>query len=174
MRRMLDAIYLVSGLISAGLIAAICLLVTTQVVFNLITKSGFFDVNLTIPSYADFAGYMLAASTFLALAYTLTRGGHIRVGILLNVLPRPARLAAEMVSLLVGAGVAGLATYYMYELTSESHEFGDMSSGIIAIPLYIPQLAVLAGLAILTLALVDLAVRVVLSGDLVIEDTGLE
>lgn len=164
MRKLLDGVYTGSGLLSAGLIAAICLLVTAQVVLNLVTKYGPFDVNLTIPSYADFAGYMLAASSFLALAYTLTRGGHIRVTMVLNAMPARLRLVSESLCLALGAAVAGFASYYMYLLTHESYEFGDMSSGIIAIPLNIPQSAVLAGLVILTIALVDLTLQTVRAG----------
>lgn len=164
MRKLLDGVYTGSGLLSAGLIAAICLLVTAQVVLNLVTKYGPFDVNLTIPSYADFAGYMLAASSFLALAYTLTRGGHIRVTMVLNAMPARLRLVSESLCLALGAAIAGFASYYMYLLTHESYEFGDMSSGIIAIPLYIPQSAVLAGLVILTIALVDLTLQTVRAG----------
>jgi len=163
-RKLLDGVYTGSGLLSAGLIAAICLLVTAQVVLNLVTKYGPFDVNLTIPSYADFAGYMLAASSFLALAYTLTRGGHIRVTMVLNAMPARLRLVSESLCLALGAAIAGFASYYMYLLTQESYEFGDMSSGIIAIPLYIPQSAVLAGLVILTIALVDLTLQTVRAG----------
>lgn len=164
MRKLLDGVYTGSGLLSAGLIAAICLLVTTQVMLNLVTKYGSFDVNLTIPSYADFAGYMLAASTFLALPYTLTRGGHIRVTMVLKVMPAGLRVASEVLCLALAAAVAGFASYYMYLLTHESYEFGDMSSGIVAIPLYIPQSTVLAGLVLLTVALVDLTVQTVRSG----------
>ncbi|MDF1609592.1 TRAP transporter small permease [Hoeflea sp. YIM 152468] len=174
MRKLLDGVYTGSGLLSAGLIAAICLLVTAQVLLNLITKYGPFAFNMTIPSYADFAGYMLAASTFLALAYTLMRGGHIRVTMILNTVPSAWRLLAELFCLAVCAAVAGLASFYMYRLVHESWEFGDMSSGIIAIPLFIPQSAVLAGLVILTMALVDLTVQTARAGRPVIEQMNTE
>ncbi|WP_322987978.1 TRAP transporter small permease [Hoeflea sp.] len=164
MRKLLDGVYTGSGLLSAGLIAAICLLVTAQVLLNLITKYGPFDINLTIPSYADFAGYMLAASTFLALAYTLMRGGHIRVTMVLNLVPSGFRLAAEAFALALCAAVAGYSSFYMYRLVHESYEFGDMSSGIVAIPLYIPQSTVLAGLVILTIALIDLTIQAIRLG----------
>ncbi|MCY0147890.1 TRAP transporter small permease [Hoeflea sp. G2-23] len=164
MRKLLDGVYTGSGLLSAGLIAAICLLVTAQVLLNLITKYGPFDINLTIPSYADFAGYMLAASTFLALAYTLMRGGHIRVTMVLNLVPSGFRLAAEVFALALCAVVAGYSSFYMYRLVHESYEFGDMSSGIVAIPLYIPQSTVLAGLVILTIALIDLTIQTIRLG----------
>lgn len=174
MRKLLDGVYTGSGLLSAGLIAAICLLVTAQVVLNLITKYGPLDVNLTIPSYADFAGYMLAASTFLALAYTLTRGGHIRVTMVHKAMSSGLRLITEVMCLALGAAIAGFASYYMYLLTHESYEFGDMSSGIVAIPLYIPQSTVLAGLVILTVALVDLTVQTARAGRPVLVQTSTE
>ena len=62
MRKMLDRLYLGSGAIASLLIAAICVLVCTQVLFNLITRIADRSVNLTIPPYGDFAGYLLAAS----------------------------------------------------------------------------------------------------------------
>ncbi|MEI8632394.1 TRAP transporter small permease subunit [Vibrio sp. PP-XX7] len=34
-----------------------------------------------IPSSDDFAGFLLAASSFLGLAYTFRAGGHIRVSL---------------------------------------------------------------------------------------------
>ena len=174
MRKLLNGLYTGSGLLSAALIAAICLLVTAQVLLNLITKYGPFDINMTIPSYADFAGYMLAASSFLALAYTLMRGGHIRVTMVLKIVPSMFQLAAELFALALSAAVAGFASFYMYRLVHESYEFGDVSSGIVAIPLYIPQSSVLAGLVILTIALVDLTIQTLRLGRPVIVQTSTE
>ena len=160
-RKTLDRLYVGSGAIASLLIAAICLLVCTQVIFNLINKFGGRSVNLTIPSYGDFAGYFLAASSFLALAYTLTRGGHIRVNLLLTRLPTSARWVAEILSLAICAVVAWYATFYMLKLCLESHEFGDLSPGIVAVPLWIPQSIVLLGLTILSVALVDCLCRTI-------------
>jgi len=53
MRKYLDWLYLGSGAVAAMLIAAICVLVTTQVVLNVITKIGGAGVAMTIPSYTD-------------------------------------------------------------------------------------------------------------------------
>jgi hypothetical protein len=40
-------------------------------------------------------------------------------------------------------------------LVIESIEFGDVSVGIVPIPLYIPQLGLAVGLIVLTVALID-------------------
>jgi len=163
-RKALDKLYLGSGAIASLLIAGICLLVCTQVVFNVITKFAGRTVNLTIPSYGDFAGYMLAASSFLALAYTLTQGGHIRVNLVLTRIPKRMRFVAEIFSLIICTAVSFYATFYVAKLCIESYEYGDQSPGIVAIPIWIPQSFVLLGLGILTVALTDCLFRTLASG----------
>ena len=154
-RKSLDRLYLFSGALASLLIAAICLLVCAQVALNLVTRLGVTSVNLTIPSYADFAGYFLAGASFLSLAYTLTRGGHIRVTILVDRLPIPLRRVFERVALAVAGMTSAFATWYIAALVHESYRFGDQSPGIVSISLWLPQSVVLLGMAILTIALFD-------------------
>ncbi len=129
---------------------------------NLITKLFGTDYALIIPSYAELAGFFLAASSFLALAYTLMRGGHIRVSLVLQFLPKKIRLIFEIFSLTICAIVAIYATWYMGRLTFESYKFGDLSPGIIAVPLWIVQLSLVLGLAILSIALIDLTISTII------------
>ena len=138
---------------------AIVALVFAQVCLNLADKiaAALFGIGigLTIPSYADFTGFFLAASTFLALAYALRAGGHIRVTLLTNRLPSRARRAAEIAVTLLALVMSGYAAWYMGLLLLESLEFGDRSAGMVSVPLWLPQMPVALGLAILTLALAD-------------------
>ncbi|UWQ29942.1 TRAP transporter small permease [Leisingera sp. M523] len=159
MRLVLDFIYRAAGGLAALFIVAIVALVFAQVCLNLadkiaaaLTGSG---VGLTIPSYADFTGFFLAASTFLALAYALRAGGHIRVTLLTNRLPVRARRMSEVVVTFLALVMSGYATWYMGLLLLESLEFGDRSAGMVSVPLWLPQAPVALGLAILTLALAD-------------------
>ena len=155
-RKFLDGLYVVSGAISAGFLMLICGLVTVQVLLNLITKIFGASVALTIPSYAEFAGFFLAAASFLALAYTLTRGGHIRVTLVVQYLPKGLQTILEIFALGLCAVTAGYGTWFMGNLTMQSLKFGDMSPGIIAVPIWIPQTSLVIGLGVLTIALVDL------------------
>ncbi len=173
-RGMLDRLYRLSGAVAAGFLVLICVLVSVQVVLNLITKIFGTSMALTIPSYAEFAGFFLAAASFLALAYTLNRGGHIRVTLVLQFLPERGRLVLEVLGLLLCGATAFYATWYMGRLTHESFRFGDMSPGIIAVPIWIPQTALVIGLAIFTLALFDLAVRTMREGKVVLVSHGYE
>jgi TRAP-type C4-dicarboxylate transport system permease small subunit len=161
MRRALDTLY-AGALASAGLlIAAICLLISAQIVVNAVGRwaPGLLPV-ATIPSYADFSGFMLAGATFLALAPTLRQGGHIRVNLVVRRLQPGAQAAVEAAALAVALAATVYALWFVWGLVAASRRFGDVSSGIVPVPLWIPQTVTLAGLALLAVALADLLVEV--------------
>ena len=159
MRKFLDSLYLASGWTAAFFIGAICTLVVAQVCLNLIDRvSGLITgtaIGLTIPSYADFTGFFLAAASFLALAHTLRQGAHIRVTLLISHLPEPIARVLEFWCILVAAAISIFFSWYTAILVRESYDFHDLSPGMIAIPLWIPQTAMLIGLIILSIALID-------------------
>jgi TRAP-type C4-dicarboxylate transport system permease small subunit len=164
LRQALDLLYRVSGGLAAAFLVAICAIVLVQVALNLIDKLvaliGGEPPGLLIPSYAEFAGFFLAASSFLALAYTLREGSHIRVSLLIQHIEGPRRRAIELWCLLVCALLTGYFTFYLGRLILESLEFGDVSPGMVPVPLWIPQSAMELGLVVLTVALVDEFCRV--------------
>ncbi len=174
MRRFLDGLYIVSGALSAIMILAICTVVSLQVVFNIITRMRLFEMNLTIPSYADISGFLLAAASFLALPYALTRGGHIRVTLLLTVAGDRVRYVADLFSLLLCGAISAGATYYMASLTLESYTFDDRSPGILAIPIWVGQVPLTIGLGVLTIAFADLFVRTIREGSAIPDAQGVE
>ncbi|MBV1868081.1 MAG: TRAP transporter small permease [Marinosulfonomonas sp.] len=174
MRRFLDTTYKVAGAIAALSILGICLVVSAQVMLNILARFGGPDRSFTIPSYADFAGYFLSTASFLALAYTLRAGGHIRVNLIVQNLPERPRWLLELVALALGTAMAGYATWFAGALLGESYHYGDMSTGIIAIPLWIPQLAMVAGLGLLTIAFLDTLIEALRARAPVLIDTGSE
>lgn len=159
MRRYLNGLYHWSGWLAAFFIAAICALVFAQVMLNLVDRISSLvtgqAIGLTIPSYADFTGFFLAASSFFALAHTHREGGHIRVSLIIQNLPPKARKAIEYWSVGLALLATAYFTIYMALLVQESFIYNDLSPGIVPVPIWIPQSAVLAGLAVLTIALTD-------------------
>jgi TRAP-type C4-dicarboxylate transport system permease small subunit len=159
MRAALDTLYRLSGWASALLIAGICALVTAQVALNaadkIIGALGMPALGLTIPSYSDFTGFFLAGASFLALASTMRAGGHIRVALVLDRLPPAPRRWVEALCLAAAAGVALFFTWFIGALATESWHFNDLSSGMVAVPLWIPQAVMTVGLAVLSVALLD-------------------
>jgi len=164
MRRILDGLYVASGVIAAICILAICSTVALQVIFNIITRLRITDATPTIPSYADISGFLLAAASFMALAYTLTRGGHIRVTLLFTIAGHRFRWFADLFGLALCGGISAAASWYMALLTMESYEFGDLSPGILAIPIWIGQVPLTVGLAILAIAFADLFIQTLSKG----------
>jgi TRAP-type C4-dicarboxylate transport system permease small subunit len=158
-RRALDALYLGAGIAGAVCLAAICATVLVQVGFNITDRVAVLltgqAIGLVLPSYAEFTGYFLAASTFLAGAYTLGAGAHIRVRLVVDRLGARARRAAEIWA--AGAGAVLMAYFALWSvlLTEESWRFGDVSPGMLALPLWVPQAAMTLGVAIMAVALAD-------------------
>lgn len=163
MLRSLDSLYRAAGMVSAALILGICLLVSAQILLNAIGRVAPGLLPSTIPSYADFAGFMLAGATFLALAHTLRAGGHIRVRLLVDRLPPRAALIADGAVLTLAAGFVGYALWYCVALVRESVHYGDVSNGMIAIPLWIPQGVMAFGIALLLLALLHSLLELILA-----------
>ncbi len=165
MRAFLDKLYRWSGGLAALFIVGICAIVFLQVMLNLVDRlSGLLlgeAIGLTIPSYADFTGFFLVAASFFALAYTLREGGHIRVTLVLQLLPMKARKTVELVCLALAAGVTLYFAVYMAALIYESYIYHDLSPGIVPVPIWIPQTSVLAGLVVLAIALLDDLVAVI-------------
>ncbi len=147
MRRALDALY--DGAAWLAALAMVGLLV--MVLLSIVSRQAGFHV----PGTDAYAGYLMAASGFLALAHTLKKGEHIRVTLLLGKLTGRARKAMELWALAAASALAGLFAFYSVRLVWQSHLFHDISTGNDATPLWIPQLAMAAGTLILAIAFVD-------------------
>jgi len=168
MRKALDTLYAASGALAALFLVAIAVTVLLQVGANIISEIGGIvtgaPLGLVIPSYGDFTGFFLAASSFLALAYTLRHGAHIRVELIIQVFGPKARRWVEVWCLGLGMFLAGYFAWYSVSLTLESYEFGDVSFGMVPVPLWIPQAAMSLGLIILTISMLDELIRTLRGG----------
>ncbi|MGJ3262894.1 MAG: TRAP transporter small permease [Salinarimonas sp.] len=159
MRRALDFLYAAGLWLSALCILAIATLVGLQVLARIwdallqaldLPRSGF-----VIPSLAEISGYLFAAASFLALAGTLKSGAHIRVTMLVNALPGRARTAIEAGALAFGVAAGAFGTRAVGGYALESWRFGEVSPGLVPVPLVWPQAAMAVGAALLTIAFLD-------------------
>ena len=147
MRRLLNALY--DG--AAALAALFMVGLLVMVLLSILGRQLHFHV----PGTDAYAGYMMAAAGFLALAHTLKRGEHIRVTLLLTRLRGKARRGLEIWALFAATGLAALSAFYSARLVWQSRQFNDISTGNDATPLWIPQLAFAVGAFILLVAFVD-------------------
>jgi TRAP-type C4-dicarboxylate transport system permease small subunit len=146
-RKLLDALY--DG--AAGC-AALCMIgLLAMVTLSILGR----QLHFNIPGVDAYAGYMMAAAGFLALAHTLKRGEHIRVTLLLSALKGSARHGLEIWALAVASALAVLSAYYSCRLSWQSYTFHDISTSSDATPLWLPQLSMAAGTVILAIAFID-------------------
>lgn len=158
-RRALEALYSGSALAAAASVLAIAVLVTLQVIGRVadavLRGLGQPIYGFLIPSLAEIGGFLLVAATFLALASTLRHAVHIRVNLVVQHLPDRPRRAMQIAALAVSTVMAGYFAWQAVRLVAESWRFGEVSYGIIPVPLAVPQAAMAAGLVIFTISLID-------------------
>ena len=150
--RFLDRIYLVGAWLAGALLVLLCLLVLYSILARLV---GWFAGGAS-----DVAGYAMATSSFMALAYTFRTQGHIRVSILSQRLDGARRWALEIWAHFVIASVASFLAFYMVRLAIDSYEYGERSEGADAILLWIPQTPVALGSLLFALSTIHVLLMV--------------
>lgn len=147
LRRSLDALYDAA----AALAGCFMVLLLAMVLLSVLGR----QLHFNLPGVDAYAGYMMAAAGFLALAHTLKRGEHIRVTLLVGSLAGAWKRGFEIWSLLAASALAMLAAFYSGKLAWQSYTFHDISTGNDATPLWLPQLTMAVGTAVLAIAFVD-------------------
>ncbi len=155
LRTLLDGLYRFAGYLAGLFLIAIFLLMMALSLGR--------EVGLNIPAGDDFASWCMAAMAFLGLAHTFKSGEMIRVGLLIDRFRGRTRRVFEIVSLVLGCGFVGFFAWHAVRLTYDSWRFNDMAQGVLAVPLWIPQLGFAVGLVVFFIAFVDELVHV-LSG----------
>jgi TRAP-type C4-dicarboxylate transport system permease small subunit len=151
-RKLLDGLYL-----GAGYLAGAFLVVTFGIMMVMSVGRQF---ALNIPAGDDFASWSMAAIAFLGLAHTFKRGEMIRVGLLLEKLHGRSKQIAEVLALAVALAFVLYFTRHAVQMTYDSWRFNDQATGVLAVPLWIPQIGFSGGLVILSIALIDEMVNV--------------
>ena len=153
-RRILDAIYLASGILGALFLIAILIII--------VMNMGARWLLIPFPGSTDYAGYCMAASSCFALVYALNKGSHIRVNLVLSRLGSWRRFG-EIWCYGVASLMAIVFARYAIKANIWSEKLNDISQGQDKTPLWIPQLAMSIGAVLLAVALIDHLIRLVLS-----------
>jgi TRAP-type C4-dicarboxylate transport system permease small subunit len=102
----------------------------------------------------------MASLAFLGLAHTFKSGEMVRVGLLTDRLTGRAKWIAEIFALVMAAIFTGFFAWQAVLMTYTSWLINDTSTGVIVVPLWIPQLGFTSGLVILFIAVMDELVHV--------------
>jgi len=157
LRSLLDGLYRFAGYLAGLFLIGIFLLMMGLSVGR--------SVGINIPAGDDLTAWAMAAMAFLGLAHTFRSGEMIRVGLLTDRLRGRTRWWFEVFSLVIGLGFVAFFAWHAVRLTYDSYRFNDMAQGVLAVPLWIPQIGYAAGLVILCVAFVDEFVHVLRGGD---------
>ncbi len=163
MSRLLRPLYDLCGVLAALAMVAMLLVILAQIVTRW--------AGIGFPGATDYAGYLMAASSFFGLSYAFAHGAHIRVGLLLSRLTGRTRRLAELWCLGVGGGLAWYFAWYAVRGTYVSWLIHDISQGRDATPLWIPQLAMAAGTVVFAVALTDRFLVVLTGGPVDLDAT---
>ncbi len=147
MRAALDRLYDAAAWLAAASMIGLLVMVLLSIAGR--------QFDFYVPGTDAYAGYLMAAAGFLALAHTLRRNEHIRVTLVLTLVGSRTRRTLEFVSLLLALLLAGLFAFYSVRLAWQSYTFHDISTASDATPLWIPQLSMAVGTLIFLVAFVD-------------------
>ena len=147
MRRALDRVYALSGALAAICLAAVCAMMLVQ---SLGREAG-----VLVRGADDITSWLTAAAAFLALGHTFRHGELVRVGLLIESLQPRARRRAELAALSVALLFVGAMLWAVAKFVYESWKFNEVAQGLIKIPIWIPQLAFVIGVAIFFVAVLD-------------------
>lgn len=146
---------------SLGLVAGLAVLfiagsVSAEVIWRAL---GFRAFGWTL----EVTEYLLSVATFLGAPWVLRRADHVRVDMLLNMLPQPfRRISGGMVELLAGLLCFVLA-YYGFQVAQDAFERGSMLYKRLVIPQWPILMVMPVGVTVLALEFIRRAF-VILSG----------
>lgn len=145
-RRLLDGLYLLAGYVAAACMVALLVVIVLQMAARW--------TGVQFPGSTDYAGYLMASSSFLAFAHALNGAAHIRVGLLLNALGR-YRWIGEIWCFAIGTVASGYVAWYAVKLVYWSNKLGDVSQGQDETPLWIPQAPFAFGAVLFAICFLD-------------------
>jgi TRAP-type C4-dicarboxylate transport system permease small subunit len=155
-RSPLDPLYRLTAFLAVAALVGIAGIILADVILR--------QFGGQIRSSDDFAGFALVATGMLGLAPTYRRGDHIRVGLLIDRLSGGSRRAIELLCLAFGVAAIGWASWWTGRFAYDSWRFHEVSQGLVAVPLWVPQFFMFMGLFVLLIAMLEDLIRVLASG----------
>jgi len=133
--------YKVNAYTGFGALAAVFLIIILLIIMG---QMGARWGGVSFPGSTAYAGYAMAASSFFALAYTLVKGAHIRVSILLQIAPGKAFWVDAFASL-IAAWIATFFARFAIRAAVFSEMLNDRTQGQDQVPDWLLAVASMFG-----------------------------
>jgi TRAP-type C4-dicarboxylate transport system permease small subunit len=147
MRRFLDRLYAGSGVLAALCVLAIFIVMMAQAFGR--------EAGMLVRGADDIVAWLCAAASFLALGHTFRHGELVRVGLWLERLGPRYRRWMELFALGMTAVFVAYMLWAVGYFIYESWKFNEVAQGLIRVPIWIPQMSFLIGVAIFFIAVLD-------------------
>lgn len=151
----IDALSRACGYVAAALVLGIAGLILAEIFCRTV-------LNISLSFAWEYAAYFFAVSIFLAAAFALRTGGHVRVMLLSQSVPPRLAHWLDVAATAAGTMIAGFLAWALTAFAANSWVSGSTSATIDETPLFYPQAAMAFGAVLLTLQLVARALRLLI------------
>jgi TRAP-type C4-dicarboxylate transport system permease small subunit len=107
----------------------------------------------------EYSAYGLAAIIFLGAGYCLKEKGHIRITLVLSLLPEKASRVIAFISTVITMSFMGYVLWYLFKMVKATLHYGSTSGTLTNTPLWIPQTVMLIGAACFFIQLLGTAIK---------------
>ena len=94
--------------------------------------------------------YLFIWTMLAGSAYTLQKGKHVRIDLLIEHLSLRTQHIIEMITSFVGMVFCAIVSWQAYEMIAASVGYDKVSATLLRVPMWIPQMALLLGFVLLT------------------------
>ena len=129
-------------------IGGLFLFISVLLVFLLIVMRL---LSIGVSGLYEIATFCMIFSVMLTASLGIKRNIHVRIDILNNIVPPAVGFLLEISAMLIVLIVAASLAYSGYLLVEESLLLGDSTLGTVQVPMWIPQLIMPIGGALMTL-----------------------
>ena len=147
----MDPLVRFSGALAALSLSAMVVVLAATLVLR--------PLGILVPSSEEIVTFLMVAMAFFGITYTYLERAHVRVDTLHRRLPATVRHGVELASHLGAAVLCAGVAWQAGSLAWTAYRFNDLSDGIVPIPMWIPLATVPFGFALLALALLQDAGR---------------
>lgn len=147
---------------AATVLAALAILAMAGITAAEVIARYFFDVSFEVAD--ELGGYLLVAAVFLGLGPALAGGAMLRVEMVEQRLPAPVRRAMDIAFHVLALGVSCIALWWIWQHVASSLRRETVAATWLETPLWLPQLAMPLGMALLIATLAVSLVRTLRGG----------
>lgn len=147
MRRFLRVLHRAGAVLAGVLLVLVAALTLVPIAARL--------AGLPAHSWDEVATFCMAGSAFMGLACTWRAGAHIRMELIVSRLKGPAARTVEALALAITLAASLYFAWFAVQFTWLSYTMNDLSQGLLPIPLWIPQSAMVLGLVLLCAAIAE-------------------